>query len=184
MQGAVQGTVQDTGRRTDLDAVPASLHRIEVGSPVGPIEIIGDGTSITEITIARGGVTRRGSLGSTPDPVLDRAAAQLAEYFAGTRLDFDLPLAPAGNEFQRRVWQRISEIPHGTAVTYSRVGADLGYPREASRAIGTATGANPITIVIPCHRVLAADGRITGYSGGEGIPTKQWLLEHEGIPYR
>lgn len=168
MQGASQG----------------ALHRIEIESPIGPIEIVGDGAAITELTIARGGVTRRASLGSHPDPVLERAAEQLGEYFAGTRIEFDLPLAPAGNEFQRRVWDRISAIPHGTAVTYSRVGADLGYPREASRAIGTATGANPITIVIPCHRVLAADGRITGYSGGEGIPTKQWLLDLEGIPYR
>jgi len=155
-----------------------------IDSPVGPVELVGNGAALTEVTIARRGVLPRQSLGIEPDAVLQRAAEQLGEYFAGTRFEFDLPLAPGGNEFQRRVWTRISEIPHGTAVTYSRVGADLGYSREASRAIGTATGANPITIVIPCHRVLAADGRITGYSGGEGIPTKEWLLDHEGIPYR
>ena len=160
------------------------MQRIEVDSPVGRIEIIGDGTAVTELTIARRGLLPRAALGVAADPVLSRAAEQLAEYFAGERVSFDVPLSPAGNDFQRRVWQRISEIPHGTAVTYSRVGADLGYSREASRAIGTATGANPITILIPCHRVLAADGRITGYSGGEGIPTKQFLLDHEGIPYR
>ncbi len=160
------------------------MNRIEVESPIGRIEIVGDGEAVTELTIARRGVLPRAALGDRPDPVLERAAEQLAAYFAGARYDFDVPLAPAGNEFQRRVWERISQIPHGTAVTYSRVGADLGYTREASRAIGTAVGANPITIVIPCHRVIAADGRITGYSGGDGIPTKQWLLEHEGIPYR
>ena len=160
------------------------MHRIEVDSPVGRIEVVGDGEAVTEITIARHGALPRVSLGTHSDPVLERAAEQLGEYFAGDRIDFDLPLAPAGSAFQRDVWARISDIPFGTAATYSRVGADLGFPTAASRAIGTAVGANPITIVIPCHRVLAADGRITGYSGGEGIPTKQFLLEHEGIPYR
>ena len=160
------------------------MNRIEIESPVGPIEIVGDGSAVTEITIARDGVLPRAALGVASDPVLERAAAQLAEYFAGSRTEFDLPLAPAGTDFQRDVWRRISDIPHGTAVTYSRLGADIGFPSAASRAIGTAVGANPITIVIPCHRVLAADGRITGYSGGEGISTKQYLLDLEGIPYR
>ena len=160
------------------------MNRIEVDSPVGRIEIIGDGTAITEVTIARGGALPRRALGLVPDPVLERAAAQLAEYFAGTRTGFELPLAPAGTPFQREVWERISAIPYGTAATYSRVGADIGLPAASSRAVGTAVGANPITIIVPCHRVLAADGRITGYSGGGGIPTKQWLLDHEGIPYR
>ena len=82
------------------------------------------------------------------------------------------------------MWERLAAIPFGTAIAYSRLGADLGYSVTASRAIGAAVGANPIMIIIPCHRVLAADGRITGYSGGEGIPTKQALLDHEAIPYR
>lgn len=160
------------------------MHRIEVDSPVGAIEIVGDGTAITEVTIARAGKLPRAGFGQSPDAVLERAGVQIAEYFAGERTEFDLPLAPAGTRFQQDVWRRLAAIPHGTAVTYSRVGADIGLPAAASRAIGTAVGANPITIVIPCHRVLAADGRITGYSGGAGIPTKQFLLEHEGIPYR
>lgn len=160
------------------------MNRFEVDSPVGPIEIIGDGRAITEVTIARSGVLPRVALGVSRDPLLERAAAQLAEYFAGERAEFELPLAPAGTDFQLAVWRRIAEIPHGTAATYSRVGADLGLPLTASRAVGTAVGANPITIIVPCHRVLAADGRITGYSGGEGIPTKQVLLDLEGIPYR
>ena len=160
------------------------MHRIVIGSPVGPIEIVGDGTAITEVTIASDSVLPRASLGIVSDPVLEQAASQLTEYFAGERTEFDLPLAPRGTAFQQDVWRRISEIPHGTAVTYSRVGADLGFQTAASRAIGTAVGANPITIIVPCHRVLAADGRITGYSGGDGISTKQTLLDHEGIPYR
>ncbi len=157
---------------------------MEIDSPVGPIELIGDGSAVTEVTIARDGVLPRAALGVLPDEVLERAAAQLAEYFTGSRTEFDVPLDPAGSQFRQAVWHRIAEIPHGTAVTYSRLGADLGYPVAASRAIGAAVGANPITILIPCHRVLAADGRITGYSGGEGIPTKRLLLDHEGIPYR
>lgn len=160
------------------------MHRIEVDSPVGAIEIVGDGTAITEVTIARGGRLPRAGFGHSPDAIVERAGVQLAEYFAGERTDFELPLAPTGTRFQQEVWRRLAAIPHGTAVTYSRVGADIGLTAAASRAIGTAVGANPITIVIPCHRVLAADGRITGYSGGAGIPTKQFLLEHEGIPYR
>lgn len=159
-------------------------HRIVIDSPVGPIELIGDGAAVTEVTIARGGDLPRASLGTRPDEALERAAPQLEEYFAGSRTEFDVPLRPDGSEFQQRVWRRIAEIPHGTAVTYSRLGADIGYPPAASRAIGAAVGANPITILIPCHRVLAADGRITGYSGGDGIPTKRLLLDHEGIPYR
>ena len=160
------------------------MHRIVADSPVGPIEIVGDDDAVTAVTIATDGRLPREELGVTAGPVVERAAEQLAAYFAGTRTEFDLPLAPAGTPFQQAVWQRIAEIPHGTAVTYSRLGADLGYAAAASRAIGTAVGANPITIIVPCHRVLAADGRITGYSGGDGIPTKRRLLDHEGIPYR
>src|SRR5690606_9317919 len=115
---------------------------------------------------------------------LERAAVQLGEYFVGTRTKFDVPIAATGTQFQRDVWARISEIPHGTAVTYSRLGADHGLPPAASRATGTAVGANLITIIVGCHRVLAADGRITSYSGREGIATKQYLLDLEGIPYR
>jgi len=160
------------------------MHRIVTDSPVGPIELLAEDEALVEVTIARAGRLPRASLGIDPSPVLEEAAEQLGEYFDGARHAFDLPLAAKGTEFQRRVWQRIAEIPHGTAVTYSRLGADLGYPSAASRAIGIAVGANPITIIIPCHRVLAADGRVTGYSGGDGIPTKRLLLDHEGIPYR
>src|SRR5690606_7224727 len=160
------------------------MHRVVVDSPVGPIELLGDDDALTAVTIVGRGRLPGAALGTAPGPVVDRAARQLAEYFAGERLEFELPLRPTGTPFRQAVWQRIAAIPHGTAVTYSRIGADLGYPSAASRAIGTAVGANPLTIVVPCHRVLAADGRITGYSGGDGIPTKRFLLDLEGIPYR
>ncbi len=157
---------------------------LEVDSPVGRIRIVGDGAAIKALHILPGGGEAARALAASADPVLADAAEQLEEYFAGTRWDFDLPLAPVGTAFQLAVWDRISEIPWGTAISYGRLGADLGLETTASRAVGTAVGANPITIVIPCHRVIAADGRITGYSGGDGIPTKQALLDLEGIPYR
>src|SRR5690554_1060541 len=115
--------------------------------------------------------------------VLERAAKQLAQYFAGKRRTFDLPLAPVGTEFQRQVWAGLSSIPWGEAWSYGELGATTGRA-TAGRAVGGAVGSNPLPIVIPCHRVLASDGKITGYSGGNGVPTKVSLLEHEGIPYR
>jgi len=119
----------------------------------------------------------------TRDDALGWAAAtQLREYFAGTRRDFDLPLAPAGTDFQRRVWTSLSAIPFGETRTYGDVAAAVGC--KAARAIGQANRRNPIPIVIPCHRVLASAG-IGGYSGEDGdgkeLDTKRWLLRHEGV---
>lgn len=153
-------------------------------SPAGRIRIVSDGAAIRALHILGSGETGGAAVDAPEDPLLARAAEQLEEYFAGRRWEFDLPLAPGGTAFQRAVWDRIAEIPWGHAMSYGRLGAELGLEATASRAVGTAVGANPITIVIPCHRVLASNGRITGYSGGDGIPTKQILLDLEGIPYR
>jgi len=108
--------------------------------------------------------------------VLARAAAQLAEYFAGERRDFDLPLAPSGTEFQRTVWHALAEIPFGATCSYGDLARVVGRP-SASRAVGAANGKNPIAIILPCHRVIGASGELTGYGGG--LPMKRWLLEHE-----
>jgi methylated-DNA-[protein]-cysteine S-methyltransferase len=108
--------------------------------------------------------------------VLARAAAQLTEYFAGERRDFDLPLAPSGTEFQRAVWHALAEIPFGATCSYGDLARSLGRP-SASRAVGAANGKNPIAIVLPCHRVIGASGELTGYGGG--LPMKRWLLDHE-----
>src|SRR6185312_1747819 len=97
-----------------------------------------------------------------------------------TRRDFDVPVEVEGTTFQKEVWQQLSEIEFGEVVSYGYLGNVTGRA-TAGRAVGGAVGANPVPIIVPCHRVLASDGRITGYSGGEGIPTKRWLLEHEGI---
>jgi methylated-DNA-[protein]-cysteine S-methyltransferase len=107
-----------------------------------------------------------------------RVRDALAEYFAGSRTVFDLELAPAGTPFQRRVWQALTEIPYGQVVSYGEIARRIGMPK-AARAVGQANGANPIPVVIPCHRVIAADGTIGGYSGGLDI--KRQLLGIERV---
>jgi len=107
---------------------------------------------------------------------LDQAQAQLAEYFAGTRRDFDLDLDPAGTAFQLRAWKALRTIPYGRTITYGEQAAQLGGP-GAARAVGAANGRNPLSIVVPCHRVVAATGALTGFAGGLDI--KAWLLDHE-----
>ncbi|MFN8081103.1 MAG: methylated-DNA--[protein]-cysteine S-methyltransferase [Kineosporiaceae bacterium] len=111
-------------------------------------------------------------------PVLVAAAGQLAEYFEGTRTEFDLPLAAVGTVFQRRVWDALLEIPYGRTASYGDIARRLGLGPAASRAVGLANGANPISIVVPCHRVIGANGTLTGYGGG--LERKQFLLDLEG----
>lgn len=110
-------------------------------------------------------------------PPLRDCAAQVAEYFAGERGRFDLPLAPRGTPFQRRVWQEIAQVPYGETISYAELARRAGSPGSA-RAAGAATGRNPLALVVPCHRIVAADGSLTGYAGGLG--RKARLLELEG----
>ncbi|HEX6535328.1 MAG TPA: methylated-DNA--[protein]-cysteine S-methyltransferase [Gemmatimonadaceae bacterium] len=109
--------------------------------------------------------------------VLRAAREQLGEYFAGRLTTFDLPLAPRGTPFQHRVWNALREIPYGRTVSYSAIALRIGAP-DAVRAVGAANGRNPLSIIVPCHRVIGADGTLTGYGGG--IDRKRWLLAHEG----
>ena len=109
--------------------------------------------------------------------LLARARRQLTEYFARTRTTFELPLDPAGTIFQREVWDLLRTIPYGTTTSYGELARHLGDPR-ATRAVGAATGKNPIPIIVPCHRVVGANGYLTGFGGG--LDRKRWLLEHEG----
>lgn len=109
-------------------------------------------------------------------PVLGAARQQLEDYFAGTRVDFALPLGPAGTPFQRAVWQALVEVPFGHTWTYADIARHLGRP-SASRAVGAANARNPISIIVPCHRVVGSSGALTGYAGG--LAAKQWLLAHE-----
>jgi methylated-DNA-[protein]-cysteine S-methyltransferase len=106
------------------------------------------------------------------------ARAQLDAYFAGELQEFDLPLAPAGSAFQRRVWGELAQIPYGETISYGELAGRLGDPKLV-RAVGSANGRNPISIVVPCHRVIGADGSLVGYGGG--LASKRWLLDHEAV---
>lgn len=159
---------------------PAHLRRID--SPVGRIELIGDVDQLESVSIERDGALPWDDLPDRSTGLLDRAAAQLDEYFAGRRTRFDIPVRLAGTGFQLAVWEQLAALPFGSVSSYGRIGAATGRP-TAGRAVGGAIGANPIPIIVPCHRVLASNGRITGYSGGNGVSTKAWLLDHEGIEH-
>lgn len=162
------------------EAAPRYLRRIP--SPIGLLEISSDGETITALSIERDGMLPYEDEPERTNPVLENAVSQLTEYFAGTRRDFDLPLTLRGTAFQQSVWRELQSITWGEVRSYGTVGLATGRP-TAGRAVGGAVGANPIPIIVPCHRVLAYGGKITGYSGGNGIPTKAWLLDHEGIPH-
>jgi len=111
------------------------------------------------------------------NPILQLARRQLDEYFARTRTSFDLPLDAEGTAFERRVWDLLRAIPYGTTTSYGELARRLGEPKDA-RAVGAANGKNPIPIIVPCHRVIGANGDLTGFGGG--LERKRWLLEHEG----
>lgn len=160
---------------------PFALRRMD--SPIGRLELTGNGEAVVSLAIERDGRLPHDHLDERPDPVLDLAARQLEEYFAGSRRDFDVPVALSGTAFQRAVWEQLVDLEFGEVISYGELGLGTGRP-TAGRAVGGAVGANPVPIIVPCHRVLGSDGRITGYSGGAGIPTKAWLLEHEGIAHR
>ncbi len=115
-------------------------------------------------------------LSATDSPVLLQTILQLDEYFAGRRKQFSLPLSPAGTAFQQKVWQQLIQIPFAETITYLHVAKRLGNVKSI-RAAASANGKNPLAIIIPCHRVVGADGKLTGYAGG--LHRKQWLLEHE-----
>ncbi len=159
---------------------PATATHLVVDSPVGPLTLVSDGTHLTGVYFtehrhAPADVGRQVHADEAP-AVLRDAAQQLAEYFAGTRTEFDLPVAATGTEFQQRVWALLREIPYGRTRSYGQLAADLGQP-GASRAVGLANGRNPVSIVVPCHRVVGSSGAITGYGGG--VERKQVLLDLE-----
>jgi methylated-DNA-[protein]-cysteine S-methyltransferase len=166
-------------RSATLEA-PVRLTRTD--SPIGRIEIVSDGEAITSLSIERDGSLPFDEQGDNPSALLAFAVKQLDEYFAGKRTTFELPIAPHGTPFQQEVWNQLSGIEWGGVRSYGELGLATGRS-TAGRAVGGAVGANPIPIIVPCHRVLGSNGRITGYSGGNGIPTKVWLLEHERIEY-
>ncbi len=149
----------------------------EMQSPVGPLLLAGDGKSLSLIYFQAGPHSRRPQTEWAADAKPFRAVvSQLGEYFAGRRREFDLALAPQGTAFQRRVWQALTRIPYGETVSYGELARRIGRP-QASRAVGLANGANPLPIVVPCHRVIGADGSLTGFGGGLEIKRKLLALE-------
>ncbi len=139
-------------------------------SPIGPLLLTCSDTGLTSLQM--GARAER----EQDHPLLQQARLQLGEYFAGERTEFELPLEPQGTEFQRAVWNQLCAIPFAETASYGQVAARVGRPK-ASRAVGAANGANPIAIIVPCHRVIGADGSLTGFGGG--LQRKQWLLQHE-----
>ena len=142
-------------------------------SPLGTLLLVAEAGKIVRLALP----------GATPDPSWARddkafadARKQLADYFAGKRRDFDLPLAPRGTKFEMKVWNALREIPYGETVSYADIARAIGNPHGA-RAVGQANGRNPIAIVVPCHRVIASGGKIGGYGGG--VPAKRKLLALE-----
>ena len=148
-----------------------------IDSPIGPLLLVSDGAGLVEI-----GLPRRGAAAPPPPDAeqskskLHAAARQLDEYFAGRRRQFDLPLHPSGTPFQLEVWGALLAIPYGETVSYADIARRIRRPR-AVRAVGAANGANPLAIIVPCHRVIGSHGDLVGYGGG--LPLKRWLLAHE-----
>jgi methylated-DNA-[protein]-cysteine S-methyltransferase len=151
------------------------LYRV-VSSPLGDLVVSGDGERVTGLAFADSRKADAVELSQRDDTAFADLAEQLRAYFAGELTRFTVNLAPHGTEFQQRVWTALQQIPFGATTTYGTLAAELGDPR-AMRAVGLANGRNPIAIVIPCHRVIGADGSLTGYGGG--MHRKQWLLAHE-----
>jgi methylated-DNA-[protein]-cysteine S-methyltransferase len=145
-------------------------------TPIGRLLLAREGRDLRLINFQRDRLSR-------PDPswresadAFDDVVSQLTEYFAGRRQRFELPLAPEGTPFQQRVWRELQDVPYGVTISYGELAARIGQP-TASRAVGLANGSNPLPIVIPCHRVIGANGKLTGYGGG--LPIKEQLLALE-----
>ncbi|BAE53360.1 methylated-DNA--[protein]-cysteine S-methyltransferase [Paramagnetospirillum magneticum] len=150
------------------------MPQLAFNSPIGPLALFEADGAIVAV-----------DWGFLPEndetPLLLKARDQLEEYFDGKRTSFDLPLAPHGTAFQQKVWAALSRIPFGQTRSYGELAEELG---TAPRALGGACGRNPIPVIIPCHRVLGANGAMGGYSGIDGVETKEFLLRHEGVPLK
>lgn len=150
------------------------MEQAVIFTPMGPLTLFAQENRLTALVF--------GDFGSYDYlPLFGETQRQLEEYFAGSRQNFDLPLDPSGTDFQRRVWRALLDIPYGTAISYRELARRADCPR-GYQAVGQANGRNPLPILIPCHRVIGADGTLGGYSGG--LDRKRFLLDLEGVPYR
>lgn len=155
-----------------------SLAYAHLETPIGPLLLAGDDAHLRHVHFPRRGEAAPVPSNWVHDPrPLLNALEQVAEYFAGARTEFTVPLAFSGNAFEEAVWQAMTGIPYGATVSYGGIARKIGMPPGASRAVGAAAGANPLPVVIPCHRVIGADGSLTGFGGG--LETKSFLLSLE-----
>ena len=150
------------------------MEQAVIFTPMGPLTLFAQENCLAALVFGDYG-------GYDHLPLFEEARRQLEEYFAGSRQNFDLPLNPGGTDFQRRVWRTLLDIPYGTAISYRELARRADCPR-GYQAVGQANGRNPLPILIPCHRVIGADGTLGGYSGG--LDRKRFLLDLEGVSYR
>jgi methylated-DNA-[protein]-cysteine S-methyltransferase len=157
-------------------------HYCHIDSPIGRLLLTAEDDALTGLYMGAPSKQPALDVAWQEQPrasVLAETTRQLTDYFSGARRVFDLPLRMAGTEFQRRVWRELTKIPFGETLSYGQLAQRIGNS-NASRAVGLANGRNPIAVIVPCHRVIGADGSLTGFGGG--LPRKQWLLSHEGLP--
>lgn len=161
-------------------AAGARLHTTTIESPVGQLRIVASGTGVRAVLWPTDDASR---VPLPPDieesdshPILGRATRELSEYFAGERQRFEVALDPEGTDFQQRAWIALRAIPYGDTVSYGEQAERMGDKNKA-RAVGAANGRNPVSIIVPCHRVVGSNGSLTGFAGG--IEAKRWLLAHE-----
>lgn len=153
------------------------LHALVVETAIGPLRLVAAREGLVGIQFHPFADWAADDAMAGTHPVLDAAATQLRSYFAGDLTEFELPLAPRGTEYQLRVWEALVDVPYGSTASYSEIAHALGQPPGASRAVGLANGRNPIPVVVPCHRIIGANGSLTGYAGG--LDRKQVLLDLE-----
>lgn len=156
-----------------------TLTTAQMNSPVGELVIVASDAGLRAIlwpSERDGRVTFAEPTAKGEHPIIEQTISQLEEYLAGERKDFDLPLDLVGTDFQKEVWAGLAKIPYGETQSYGELANELNKP-GAARAVGAATGRNPISIVVPCHRLVGSSGKLTGFAGG--IDTKRWLLDHE-----
>lgn len=162
-------------------AIAPPVFRSILSSPIGDLLLLAGETGLSALYMEIRRHPPVAAAWRSDESRFRVAKSQLAAYFAGELRHFDLDLAPEGSPFQQRVWAELQNIPYGETLSYGELARRLGDPK-ASRAVGLANGKNPLSIIVPCHRVIGADGSLTGYGGG--LERKRWLLDHEAKPFR